>query len=372
MKPMIKRMGKSVGLVSGAVFALLGSSGVCASETAVYPEGVYASTTLSEAGYDYNAWNVFDGNLSSIWVEGASGTGVGEYLEIQLPQEMVLTGGIIYTGFLQNEDLFWKNAAPAVLEISASGGSTTIDCSTFANSYSEAWGGCYFSLGDGLTHDGSIYVTIRGVREGWKYTDTCLSELTLYGTGAADGVASDLAEVSQEEAAWLGSFAYWLYETHQGNTGVAPADILLEDMTVQDKAMGMYWLQYHGMDERVVAGGEYNSLSKEELRQIWSEVYTDVTEEDINLFMERYVQWEEGDRVYMYGTGDFGAVGEYYFAQPDVIETSGERIVLAGDVMEYADGGQYAPTYRYEVSYEVGEEGFLGKYVLEKMSVAAR
>ena len=197
---------KVCGMILAATVAACVCAAVQAEEEMLWPGGVYSSSELWEEGYDHNAWNLFDGDLSSSWTEGVSGTGVGEYVEILLPEDVKVTGGIIYPGFLKNEDLFWKNAAPSVIEISAAGGSTTIDCSTFTDSYSDACDGCYFWLGEELEHDGSIYVTIQEVRDGWKYTDTCLSELTLFGTGMPDEGMID----PEMKKSSLVSFAYWL------------------------------------------------------------------------------------------------------------------------------------------------------------------
>lgn len=357
---------KVFGLAVVSAITLLGSMTTQASgEDMIWPNGVYSSSELWEEGYDHNAWNLFDGDLSSSWTEGVSGTGVGEYVEILLPEDVKVTGGIIYPGFLKNEDLFWKNAAPSVIEISAAGGSTTIDCAAFANSYSEACGGCYFWLGEELEHDGSIYVTVRGVRDGWKYTDTCFSELTLFGTGMPDEGMID----PEMKKSSLVSFAYWLYEWQQGMDGLQEAEIVLGDLTSAAKGMGVYWLQYHGMDFRVEPLGEYNAVTEDDLWDIWCELYGSVEPEDMDVFREKFVQYMEGDTVYMYGTGDFGAVGEYFFKEADVIEETEESIFLSGDVMEWDGAGDYMSTHRYEIWYSVEKEGLLGRYQFEEMKI---
>ena len=96
-------------------FLLPGSAS--ASEIRYY--NVEASSVLYEPGYDHSAWCIDDDDLTTAWMEGADGHGNGEYVDIYTDPYTVVTGGIIYPGFYQDEDLFYKNNAPKMLYIRA-------------------------------------------------------------------------------------------------------------------------------------------------------------------------------------------------------------------------------------------------------------
>lgn len=344
----------------------LGSAlvGQAAEESMIMPYKVVGSSTLQEAGFNHDAWNLFDGSFTNAWTEGVYGNGVGEYVEIGLPEEVKVTGIIIYPGFLKSEDLFYKNGAPTMIEISAAGGRTTIDCSNYANSYADASRGCYFWFGEEIEHNGSISLTVRGVREGWKYADTCISEVVLFGTGVPnDGI------VDPEMKDSLVTYAYWLHQAQNRALGLNPGTLTMEELTAEAKAMGVHWLQYHGLDYRVESLGEYNTIEENDLWSIWYELYGSVSIEDMEVFQQNYMEYMEGDTLYLYGTGDFGALGEYYFALADVMEESEEEIIMSGNVMVWDGQGEYVPMYRYEVKYSVEEDGLLGCYQFEEMSI---
>jgi hypothetical protein len=86
---------------------------------------------------------------------------------------------------------------------------------------------------------------------------------------------------------------------------------------------------------------------------------SDMTEETMNAFYSQYVQMQEGDTCYMYGTGDFGDAGPFYFGDGQQTVEDG-RICISGSVMVYDSGaGTYVPakTYRAYYSTENGESG---------------
>lgn len=157
----------------------------------IRPSGISASSTLYESGQDHSAWNTQDNNLNTAWVEGAFGNGIGEYLAFSVPSGTSIDRVMVSPGYLKSEDLFYKNGAPTKLKIYSGFESRTIDTSSMANTYyrnSDANWSTY-TLSPSLISNGTVYVEIMDVRPGWKYDDTCINELQLYG-GSGSGFSS--------------------------------------------------------------------------------------------------------------------------------------------------------------------------------------
>ena len=148
----------------------------------LYPDEFEGSSVLPASEYgDYWVRNVGDHNLSTAWVEGVPGNGYGEYFDLYIPEGTMVVGASIFPGYLKNEDLFWKNAAPASLTFSSNGVSTQADVSAAASSYQSAAAGVNITFQTPLVSDGKIRVTVQDIRGGNKYEDTCISELHLMG-----------------------------------------------------------------------------------------------------------------------------------------------------------------------------------------------
>ena len=146
---------------------------------------IWASSTLYEAGYDYGAWRAQDYDVSTTWTEGVPGVGYGESLYMETDPYTVITGGVICPGYYANEDLFFKNAAPTRIYIQTGNQEAYLDVTTYANTYFGGFEGYHFRFDEPLVSTGSVTMTIVGVREGWKYEDTCISELRLEGYKAS-------------------------------------------------------------------------------------------------------------------------------------------------------------------------------------------
>ena len=148
----------------------------------LYPDEFEGSSVLPASEYgDYWVRNVGDYNLSTAWVEGVSGNGYGEYIELYIPEGTTVIGASIFPGYLKSEDLFWKNAAPSLLVFSSGGTSTQVDVSSAASSYHTAASGMNVTFQTPLVSDGIIRITVQDIRGGNTYTDTCISELHLVG-----------------------------------------------------------------------------------------------------------------------------------------------------------------------------------------------
>lgn len=141
------------------------------------PNGVAASSTLT--GGDYDVYNIIDGDLTTAWVEGASGDGMGEFVDFFFEPGTYIDGGVIYPAYYKNQDIFSKNSGVTGITLQSGTESCFIDCTEAAESMMN--GGFSFSIKDGIQCDGTLRVTIQSVRKGWKYQDTCISELYFVG-----------------------------------------------------------------------------------------------------------------------------------------------------------------------------------------------
>ncbi len=203
---------------------------------------INGSSVLPAGQYDYWARNTQDGDLSTAWVEGASGDGVGEYIDLHYPEGTVLTGMKICPGYCKNQDIFDKNSAPSSITITAAGGSGTVDLSSVAGSYSACAAGVEFQFGSPLKlPDGNVRVTIASVRQGWKYQDTCISELYFkgYDGNAADtdgsGSSASIQTPELEELWEYSSMAYWVYREHFDET-LRDASVAVSELTAKENA----------------------------------------------------------------------------------------------------------------------------------------
>jgi hypothetical protein len=80
---------------------------------------VWASSALPSPNNPgaYSPKNAFDGDLSTAWVEGAPGPGVGEWLQIELESPKEIAGIILWPGYLKNYETLHNNALPRVIEV---------------------------------------------------------------------------------------------------------------------------------------------------------------------------------------------------------------------------------------------------------------
>ena len=100
-------------------------------------------------------------------------------------------------------------------------------------------------------------------------------------------------------------------------------------------------------------------VSAQDLRSMLGELTGETPEDAMQVFSAQYVQMQEGDLCYMYGTGDFGDAGPFYFGDGQMTVENG-RICITGSVMTYDTGaGSYVPgkTYRAYFSTEGGATG---------------
>lgn len=139
---------------------------------------VKASSCLKPMGkYKYNAENAHDFSHKSVWVEGADGQGIGEWLEYEFPGRCPrVTHVKILNGHVKNDKVWRENSRVKALKMYYMGKPLTIldleDSRTLQ----------YFDVGVLGPHDDkapnwTLRFQILEVYPGEKYKDTVISEL---------------------------------------------------------------------------------------------------------------------------------------------------------------------------------------------------
>ena len=87
-------------------------------------EDVTASSYLSEKNIKHVPDLIMDGDTTTAWVEGVDGNGEGESITFTFGDLYAVSDIKIWNGYQKSEDLYYKNARPAELELEFSDGST--------------------------------------------------------------------------------------------------------------------------------------------------------------------------------------------------------------------------------------------------------
>ena len=162
-------------------------------------KGISASSVREYDVQYYDARYVLDGDPATAWSEGRGGYGPGEYLELQIPAGVVVTGGEVLPGFYKSEDLFYRNGAPTNLIVSSGGQSCRADITAWAGTWRGYGSKCCFTLARSVISDGTVRVEIGDYRPGTQYDDTMISELRLTGY-ASDGTAPETMQAIETGA----------------------------------------------------------------------------------------------------------------------------------------------------------------------------
>lgn len=135
---------------------------------------VKASSELNEDSTIYSADNATDDDLSTAWIEGTSGYGIGEYLLYESNEEVSISGLVITNGYAKTQQILNDNAKVRMLELQFSDGSK-FQCEL--NEYPSILGySDYISFGKEIKTK-SVKVSILEIYEGLAYKDTGISEL---------------------------------------------------------------------------------------------------------------------------------------------------------------------------------------------------
>jgi murein DD-endopeptidase MepM/ murein hydrolase activator NlpD len=126
----------------------------------------------------YQAWMATDGVLGTAWTEGVAGAGVGEWIELRFPETIEVYSIILDIGYDENADVFYKNNRIKRVTLVFSNGEQ------FELIFSDRRGMQEMPLvrapGPNIETT-SIKIVIEEVFPGWKYDDTCLAEIEVWG-----------------------------------------------------------------------------------------------------------------------------------------------------------------------------------------------
>lgn len=135
-------------------------------------EDVTASSYLSEKNIKHVPDLIMDGDTTTAWVEGVDGNGEGESITVTFGDLYAVSDIKIWNGYQKSEDLYYKNARPAELELEFSDGSTErISLQDISSGFQE------FALERHVTS--YVKVKIISTYAGSKYEDTVISEIEL-------------------------------------------------------------------------------------------------------------------------------------------------------------------------------------------------
>ena len=135
-------------------------------------EDVTASSYLSEENIKHVPDLIMDGDTTTAWVEGVDGNGEGESITFTFGDLYAVSDIKIWNGYQKSEDLYYKNARPAELELEFSDGSTErISLQDTSSGFQE------FALERHVTS--YVKIKIISTYEGSKYEDTVISEIEL-------------------------------------------------------------------------------------------------------------------------------------------------------------------------------------------------
>lgn len=136
---------------------------------------VTASSYLSEPNLNlyHTPERTVDGSLSTAWVEGIDGSGVGESISFTFDQTYLVSGMHINAGYQKSEELYWMNARPASLTVTFSDGTQQTVLLRDVNARQDIAFGA-------PVETQSIRLTIASLYEGTTYADTVISEVSFY------------------------------------------------------------------------------------------------------------------------------------------------------------------------------------------------
>ncbi len=156
--------------------------------------------TSSQLKGNYAPENLIDKKYNTAWVEGVEGSGIGEWIEFEFNENVLITGMSFLNGYTKSQSTFSNNnkvKSYGIHVFNKQGGSVT-EWPHFGRrvlknrTYEEINDYTYFSMLDIIMDAGNsgnyfgvvttkIRFTIYDVFKGTLYDDTCISEFLFYG-----------------------------------------------------------------------------------------------------------------------------------------------------------------------------------------------
>lgn len=138
-----------------------------------------ASSAAPAAGdVTYDAANVLDGDPTTAWHEGERGSGIDEWVEVELAAERPVSRVLVWNGY-QRQGRFADHARVARMEISVAERVFTVDLR-------DLQGPQAVDLPEPVTAD-RVRLTILDVYPGDRYEDTAISEIEIFGPRTEGG-----------------------------------------------------------------------------------------------------------------------------------------------------------------------------------------
>jgi LysM repeat protein len=126
----------------------------------------------------YQSWMATDGALGTAWVEGVAGSGLGEWIELRFPGTVEIHAIRLDIGYDKSADVFYKNNRIKRVTLVFSTGEQ------IELGFADKRGMQEISLARApgpAIETTSVKVVIEEVFPGWKYDDTCLAEIEVWG-----------------------------------------------------------------------------------------------------------------------------------------------------------------------------------------------
>jgi hypothetical protein len=146
----------------------------CASFNAPAGVDLYCASSVLEPqlGNTYGVRNLFGGDLSAAWVEGAAGDGTGEWVTVAFDGERTVRAVVVNNGYEKSTDLYVKNGRVQTLRLVFSTGETR------AVTLQDRLGPQTIALDRPVRAHWVQFVIDRTYR-GTTYTDTAISKLAV-------------------------------------------------------------------------------------------------------------------------------------------------------------------------------------------------
>jgi hypothetical protein len=137
-----------------------------------------SSHLATDRGGQYQAWMATDGALETAWVEGMSGPGVGEWIELTFPGTIEVHSVGLDVGYDRDAGIFGKNNRIKKVTLVFSGGEE-VELG-FADERGVQTIPLVRAPGPNIETT-SVRVVIEEVFSGSTYDDTCLAEIEVWG-----------------------------------------------------------------------------------------------------------------------------------------------------------------------------------------------
>jgi len=140
-----------------------------ASASSVYPSDRWGT---------YHAWSAIDGRVESPWTEGIAGPGVGEWIMLTFPETVEVLGIGLDVGYDRDAGIFYaNNRVKRATFVFSNGERITLD---FADTRGVQMVHLVRAPGPNIETT-YVKMVIEEVYPGYRYNDTCLGEIEVWG-----------------------------------------------------------------------------------------------------------------------------------------------------------------------------------------------